>query len=331
MPLIATTHADISRLLERAGFRVLETADPVDAARRADLVVLPYVNRPISGVEWCQRLRQQSPDLPIVMVTRSPHEITAALEAGASDVLRQPLRHDVMAARLRGWLAAGQNHNPAGLSEGPRDYPDRILDALPDPVVVVDPDGLVVLVNRATEILTGYRASDLVSRANLGELFASPSEADRLLTELRRAPDQELTERALQLRTRQGERIPMRASAGLIRSASGRVLGAVALLRDDTTRESLSERLATATEQLVAAEKRAESVKAASAAAHELNQPLTSVMGILEMLMIRPEMSRDSRDKLDRAYAQLERMAEIARGLARLTTPPTSPRRGSGR
>ena len=82
MSLIASPHHDLCGMLEQLGFTVLETNDPADAAARADLVVVPWVNRPLSGLEWCRRVREQQPELPMLVVTRSDAEASAALEAG---------------------------------------------------------------------------------------------------------------------------------------------------------------------------------------------------------------------------------------------------------
>lgn len=323
MALIATTHSDVTRLLERVGFTVLETADPQDAALRADLVVLPFSNRPVAAPDWCRELRRTSLTLPVLVITRSDDEITTALAAGASDVLPHPLREDVLAARCRGWLAAGRIHAPVSRHRGPAELPERVLDSMPDPVVASDEQGNVVLFNRAAELITGYVASEVVGQLRERDLYASAADAARLSQELRRAPDHLVHQRPLRLRSRSGERIPVQVSAGLVRRASGEVVGQVAVLRDDRENQALAERLGRATEQLIAAEGRAEAARSANLAACELNQPLTAVMGMVELMLMRPEFSGASRDKLERSYAQLERMADLVKGIARATSSPS--------
>ena len=70
---------------------------------------------------------------------------------------------------------------------------------------------------------------------------------------------------------------------------------------------------------MIASEKRSAATELAGATAHELNQPLTSVMGILELAILKAGEDEDLKARLERAYNQLERMAEIVRSLSRIT------------
>ncbi|MCB9742043.1 MAG: PAS domain-containing protein [Alphaproteobacteria bacterium] len=323
MPLIATTHPDISRILERIGLQVLETADPDDAAQRADLVVVPFVNRPISGPAWCRALRERSDTLPILVITRSDDEVADALDAGASDILRHPLRDEIVDARVAGWLAVGRAHAAATHAEDPGEMPARVIEALPVPMLVTDTDGLILHINRAATHLTGFTATEAVGGLNLAELYASHTEGERLLQELRRSRGQVVLDRSAETRTREGERVPVRISAGLVLSARGRVNGIVVLMQDDRQNAELAQRLATSTERLVESERRAADARANAESIRELNQPLTTAMGLLEMVMLRPSLGQESRERLDRAYVQLERIAELIRQLSRAPAPPT--------
>ena len=65
-------------------------------------------------------------------------------------------------------------------------------------------------------------------------------------------------------------------------------------------------------------------LRGATRISHELNQPLTAAMGTLEMLELRRDLPPDVTPRLKRAYAQLERMAQLARELGELTQPTAS-------
>ncbi|MCK6513717.1 PAS domain-containing protein [Myxococcota bacterium] len=321
MSLIASPHHDLCGMLEQLGFTVLETNDPTDAAARADLVVVPWVNRPLSGLEWCRRVREQQAELPLLVVTRSDAEANAALEAGATDVLRLPLHDAVTRARCRALLTK-MNERAARPRAA---FAARVLDACPDAIITTDASGLILTFNRAAELLTGHLAEEIVGNLDLGVLFDSPSEAARLDLSLRAATDHVLLNQPVRLRTAEGERVPTMVSLAALFGAGGVRDGLVGVYRDDRDNDALGERLATATAQLVQAERRGSRLMTVGAAAWELNQPLTSAMGLLELLMLRPELSADSHERLERAYNQLERLAEGVRRVAALTEAPASP------
>jgi signal transduction histidine kinase len=120
------------------------------------------------------------------------------------------------------------------------------------------------------------------------------------------------------IRARNGETIPILISAAEIHDEEGKPVATVGIFRDTRESDSLASRLRQATERLIRSEKRSAAVALAGATAHELNQPLTSVMGIVE-IMLAVERSDSEEKRLERAYEQLERMAEIVRDLSRVT------------
>jgi len=83
-----------------------EEALAVFGSDRCDLVLLD-INMPgLSGIETCQRLRQLSADVGIVMVTvrDSEDDKVRALESGADDFVTKPYRFRELLARLRAVL-----------------------------------------------------------------------------------------------------------------------------------------------------------------------------------------------------------------------------------
>ena len=120
----------------------------------------------------------------------------------------------------------------------------------------------------------------------------------------------------VRLRARSGEHFPVLLSAAEVSAADGMPLATVGVFEDLRQEQALRNRLEQTTEQLIATEKRAAAMEVAGAAAHELNQPLTAVMGCLELLELKTTLDSDTQERIQRAYVQLERMAEIVRSLA---------------
>ena len=84
--------------------------------------------------------------------------------------------------------------------------------------------------------------------------------------------------------TATGEQVPVSISAALVFDDEGREIATVGIFSDLRERLHMEERLASAQEKLEVSEKQAVAMELAGAAAHELNQPLTSVMGYAQVL-----------------------------------------------
>ncbi len=123
-----------------------------------------------------------------------------------------------------------------------------------------------------------------------------------------------------------GVRIPVLLSASLIVHRE-RPIGSVGVFRDLRANRQMEAHLAAVHEQLAAQEKKALIAELAGATAHELNQPLTAVMGYAAMIAQRfrgkkeplgPDDERLLRAS-QRIVSETERMAEIVRKIGKLT------------
>jgi len=81
----------------------------------------------------------------------------------------------------------------------------------------------------------------------------------------------------------------------------------------------MEQRLAQAQQQILAQERQAIVAELAGATAHELNQPLTSVMGYAELLKRRLEPETAALAAAEVIFSEAERMAEIVRKIGKIT------------
>jgi PAS domain S-box-containing protein len=155
------------------------------------------------------------------------------------------------------------------------------LEALPDAVVVVDAEGSVAYANPAAERLAGAGRDELSGRPldeamPMRDLAGNPwwacSERLRRLPAVRRVPVRELA-----LVTGDGEPTPVDLTATFQRDGDGRVVQAICVLRDASSRHRGDSR-------------RGELI---STLAHELRSPLTSVKGFTSTLLHRWERFTD--------------------------------------
>jgi signal transduction histidine kinase len=115
-----------------------------------------------------------------------------------------------------------------------------------------------------------------------------------------------------------GEHIPVSMSAAIIYEG-GREIGTVGIFTDLRDRLKLERKLSDAENRLEESEKNKVLMALAGAAAHELNQPLTSVMGYAELVKRKIKESDPSSKYVDVIYREAERMAEIVRKIGKIT------------
>jgi hypothetical protein len=100
----------------------------------------------------------------------------------------------------------------------------------------------------------------------------------------------------------------------------GEEVATVGVFTDLRDRMAIERQLSEARDQLTKAERARVAAELAGMAAHELNQPLTSVLGYAEMLKARiPDTDTRLRRPVDTIFIQAERMAEIVRKIGRVT------------
>jgi len=201
-----------------------------------------------------------------------------------------------------------------------KEFLERVIDSSVDAIVSADMDGKVLLFNPAAERTYGYAASDVVGKMNVRKLYPRGTAEDLM----RRIRSDELGGPGVihgfetELLGEGGARIPVMLSASLIHHR-GQPIGSVGVFKDMRTERNISRRLVATQRELEVQEKKAFVAELAGAAAHELNQPLTAVMGYADMLA----RTLDDDSRLKRATNQIvtetERMAEIVRKIGKLT------------
>ena len=130
--------------------------------------------------------------------------------------------------------------------------------------------------------------------------------------------------------SREGERIPVSLSAAILYE-HGREVATMGIFTDLRERLRIERKLSRAQDKLLRTEKQAMIAELAGTAAHELNQPLTSVMGYAELLRRRISPDDGNHRAADIIFRESERMAEIVRKIGRITRYETKEYLGNTR
>ncbi|MCA9552621.1 MAG: response regulator, partial [Myxococcales bacterium] len=198
----------------------------------------------------------------------------------------------------------------------------NIIASSADAIVVADREGRVVIFNEVAVQITGYTEAEAM-RLHVDALYPEGA-ARRIMADLR-SPHYggvgKLEERREVLRTREGDEIPVNLAAAIV-TDKGKEIATVGIFSD------LRERLRMEA-SLRAAQQKAAAVETAGAAAHELNQPLTSIIGSVELLARKVPEASPARPYLDTILREAERTAAIVKKLGQITQYRTKPYLGS--
>jgi signal transduction histidine kinase len=167
--------------------------------------------------------------------------------------------------------------------------------------------------------------SDVLGNVTLEDLLGRASA--ELVTQRVLAPEHggegRLEPTMLDLVDVHGARIPVQLSASIIYE-HGEPSAIVLIFTDLRDRIRVEERLAEAQKKLAFTEKQGVLAELAGTAAHELNQPLTSMMAYAELLLRQSEPDSKGAKAARVLIREAERMAEIVRKIGKITRYETT-------
>jgi PAS domain S-box-containing protein len=196
-----------------------------------------------------------------------------------------------------------------------RDFLQRIIDSSVDAIVSADLRGTILLANPAAERIYGITVAELIGR-DVRTLY--PDGVAKDVMRLIRAGGGRVVGLRTEVVDKASERVPVSLSAAMLYEADQPV-GSVGIFTDLREKMRMEQRLAQAQEQILTQERQAIVAELAGAAAHELNQPLTSVMGYAELLKRRLEPHTAGYSAAEVIFNEAERMAEIVRKIGKIT------------
>jgi two-component system NtrC family sensor kinase len=178
---------------------------------------------------------------------------------------------------------------------------ETAFNALTEGIAVVGPDRAILRANRALGTLAEVSESDLVGR-DFRELFPGAGDA---VADLIEAAYRREKAAPLVVRLEDSHQVLRLTAAPL----AGPEPGSVVILIEDVTEQRMLEA------QIIQNDKMASIGQLVSGVAHELNNPLTSIAGLAELLLERPPRPEFPREHLKVIHDQAERAGRIVRNL----------------
>jgi len=191
-------------------------------------------------------------------------------------------------------------------------FRQRMLESFPDLILVIDQDGRYTFVSARIRDLLGYRPEDLLGQKVADSKNHSPEFLvlyDEVASGKHAFGSSEFG--ALH---RDGSWRTMRASASRLIDSEEKPSGVIMSVRDVTLEKKLEQ-------QIIQSERLAAMGQMIGGFAHELNNPLTTIMGVGELLQ-ETETSEASRKQLGMLQQQARRATEIVQNLMYFARPP---------
>ena len=192
------------------------------------------------------------------------------------------------------------------------EFRSRLLESFPDLILVVDLDERYTFVSSRARDLLGYDPKDMLGKKISDLEDHSPELASLYHTVV--SGKQAFWSAEYGARHRDGSWRTMRAAGSQLVDSDAKINGVIISVRDITIERKLEQ-------QVVQSERLAAMGAMIGGVAHELNNPLTSILGVSELLQD-TETKETSRKQLAMLQQQARRAAEIVQNLTYFSRPP---------
>ncbi|MFQ6094259.1 MAG: PAS domain S-box protein, partial [bacterium] len=261
-------------------------AHPEDRQQRREIIEGVFAGRSFYGLQWRDRRADGTPCF-VYVNTYPLRDAAGKVIMGIStciDITEQKRSEEVLRLAAQQWR--------------------ETFDAMADSVSIIDTKGRIQRTNRATAKILGQPLKGLSGKV-CHELFHG-----------RKRPPKGCPLRKM-LKTRQSQteefylsdrRRWVSITVNPIVDSKSKITGAVHVVRDITEREQLKS-------QLLQSEKMSALGQLISGAAHELNNPMTGVLGYAQLLLTSPDLPEKAKQSLEKINQEAERARKIVQNL----------------
>lgn len=213
-----------------------------------------------------------------------------------------------------------------------KEFLERLIDSTVDAIIAADLRGQIILFNQGAERLFGYAARDVIGKLPVWELYEAGQgkQIMRMLRSTSYGGVGRLEQTRREIRIVGGDVVPVSMTASIVYQGE-REVATVGVLTDLRERIRMEQRLLDAQQKLQLSEKQALVAELAGAAAHELNQPLTSIMAYTQLIQRQSASDAPHGRAVGVILSEAERMAGIVKKIGKITKYETTDYVGGAR
>ena len=190
---------------------------------------------------------------------------------------------------------------------------NQIIHCSVDGIVVVDTKGKPLIFNEGAERILGYKPQEVIGFPEVFRSFYPPDLAQEMMRRMRShqyGPPDKLVASQVTFINKDGEEVPVRLSAAMIREG-GREVGSVGIFSDLREHLKLRQELKDSQSQLIQTEKIASLGRLSAGVAHEINNPLAGILIYAELLQRSMKEDAPERQQIDEIITQTLRCKQI--------------------
>ena len=196
-----------------------------------------------------------------------------------------------------------------------RELIDKVVQSSVSAIMAADRTGEIILMNKAAEDLFGYSVHD----ANLVNIedFYPPGSAREIMKKIRDKNIGEagkLPSTQVNIINKNGEQIPVEMTAAIIYE-DGQEAASAAIFNDLREKQAVQKKLEETENQLFQSEKLASLGRLAAGVAHEINNPLTSILLYGNLMREKLEENHPLTSNLNYILEDAERCKDIVKNL----------------
>jgi len=182
---------------------------------------------------------------------------------------------------------------------------ESLISSSPDAIVTTDEHGIITFYSEGAEQIHAFEARECLGQPASSYYRGGKEEARKVMDMLRR--EEKVQGYETEFVRKGGSVVPISLSASLLRDDKGQIMGTVGIGRDITRQKILQS-------QLLQAEKLSAIGHMIAGVAHELNNPLTTVMGYSELLQA-SDVDDQTKEDLQRIHQDARRAQRIVENL----------------
>ncbi|MGQ9694040.1 MAG: ATP-binding protein [Thermodesulfobacteriota bacterium] len=204
---------------------------------------------------------------------------------------------------------------------------ENIVQSSVDGIIATDPKGRITFANRSIQEMLGEQGgleNNLLGRPMAQLYLGGYGEAQKIMSILKERGRLLYYETSIMVKDRV---IPILISASLLKDERGEIVGTLGIIKDLTEKKKLEDDLRRAQEELSQQEKLAAVGRLAAGVAHEMNDPLTSILTFSNLLREETREGDSQRESLDIIIKEASRARKIVSDLlsfSRQTKPVLS-------